>query len=244
MSYRQFKPHPALSAYIDAYWLVEGSGNALHTSNILPDGCVDLIFNLDDQCRNTEGTITMESEKTYLIGTMTTFKTSCIGPDNKLIGVRFKPAAFSSFFRFAPLHEITDLSIDFKPTDIPEINKLRERPVQYLNHYFLNRLIQPRHNLLDVAREIEQAKGQLPIHELAKRNYITTRQLERHFQRYVGTSPKEFANIIRFRNAHALIKRNKEKRSLLTIAFECGYYDHAHLTNDIKRYTGLTPSQL
>ena len=28
------------------------------------------------------------------------------------------------------------------------------------------------------------------------------------------------------------------------IAFEHGYYDHSHLTNEIKRYTGVTPTQL
>jgi hypothetical protein len=30
----------------------------------------------------------------------------------------------------------------------------------------------------------------------------------------------------------------------LNIAIEHGYYDHAHLTNDVKRYTGMPPSAL
>ncbi|WP_409994871.1 DUF6597 domain-containing transcriptional factor [Chitinophaga pinensis] len=48
MSYRQFKPHPDLANYIDAYWVVEGIRAQYIQSNILPDGCVDLILNLQD----------------------------------------------------------------------------------------------------------------------------------------------------------------------------------------------------
>ena len=36
----------------------------------------------------------------------------------------------------------------------------------------------------------------------------------------------------------------EEKRSLLDIAFECGFYDHSHLTNEIKKNTGFSPSEL
>ena len=40
------------------------------------------------------------------------------------------------------------------------------------------------------------------------------------------------------------IKERGADSSLLEIAFETGYYDHAHLANAIKKYTGLQPSQL
>ena len=41
-----------------------------------------------------------------------------------------------------------------------------------------------------------------------------------------------------------LIKNSDDKRSLLDIAFECGFYDHSHLVNEIKRNTGLAPTQI
>ncbi|WP_398358623.1 helix-turn-helix domain-containing protein [Sphingobacterium wenxiniae] len=66
--------------------------------------------------------------------------------------------------------------------------------------------------------------------------------MERNFKRFIGLSPKEYSNIIRFRNALNLIKKSNQNRSLLDIAFECGYYDHSHLANEIKRITGLPPS--
>jgi AraC-like DNA-binding protein len=67
--------------------------------------------------------------------------------------------------------------------------------------------------------------------------------LERNFKKNIGISPKEFVNILRFQFALEKIKDNQLGKSLQDIAFESGYYDHAHLSNEIKRYTGLSPSQ-
>jgi transcriptional regulator GlxA family with amidase domain len=68
--------------------------------------------------------------------------------------------------------------------------------------------------------------------------------LERNFKKLIGLSPKEYSSIIRFQHALSLIKDSKQDLSLLDIAFECGYYDHSHLSLEIKRNTGLLPSSL
>jgi AraC-like DNA-binding protein len=88
---------------------------------------------------------------------------------------------------------------------------------------------------------------------------MTERQLERRFNEQIGISPKEFINLTRFRQAFVKIQlggiplggappggapQNQHKRSLADIAWECGYYDHAHLTNDFKRYAGSAPTEL
>ncbi|WLD25209.1 AraC family transcriptional regulator [Flavobacterium dauae] len=49
---------------------------------------------------------------------------------------------------------------------------------------------------------------------------------------------------MRFQNALNIIKNSDKNRNFSDIAFECGYYDHSHLTNEIKQNTGLSPSQL
>ncbi|MCC2598218.1 helix-turn-helix domain-containing protein [Sphingobacterium sp. FBM7-1] len=74
--------------------------------------------------------------------------------------------------------------------------------------------------------------------------FTLARQLERNFKRFSGMSPKKYSNIIRFQNALSLIKKSDQKRSLLAIVFECGYYNHSHLANEIKRNTGLPSSLL
>ncbi|WP_349680554.1 AraC family transcriptional regulator [Flavobacterium sp. UBA7680] len=57
-------------------------------------------------------------------------------------------------------------------------------------------------------------------------------------------SPKEYSNIVRFQNTLNVIKNADQNRNLFDISFECGFYDHSHLTNNIKKYSGLTPSEL
>ncbi|HSC36475.1 MAG TPA: helix-turn-helix transcriptional regulator, partial [Chitinophagaceae bacterium] len=85
-------------------------------------------------------------------------------------------------------------------------------------------------------------RGQITVDALARKNHTTLRQLERSFHKHIGITPKEFINITRFQNAFLDITHNKKHKNLLDIAIEHGYYDHAHLTNDVRRYTGLPPS--
>jgi len=59
-----------------------------------------------------------------------------------------------------------------------------------------------------------------------------------------GTAPKEFLKIIRFQEALKRLQLNTSQESLLRIAYELGYYDHAHLTNEFKKYAGILPSEL
>ncbi len=136
MSYHQFSPHSNLVNYIDAFWIVEGVEQQTIKTNILPDGCVDLIFNLGDDYKTEEGVVTMQSGKLYLVGAMTTAKASILQPENRLVGVRFKPAAFSSFYKFASLSEVTDQVIAFEQSLAPDLHKLAQSPISYLNSFF------------------------------------------------------------------------------------------------------------
>lgn len=244
MSYQQYQPHPALAPYIDAFWITTGNGKKNETVKILPDGCVDLIINLGEDYQTDNGAITINHGKTYLVGTMSHYKLVNIHPETTLLGIRFKPAAFSAFYRFTSMHEITDLTVDFEEKFSHDLHKLIADPVQYLTKFLFNKLKQPKHNLLPVIADIEMYKGQISVTQLAKRHFITTRQLERVFKQHVGISPKEFTNFIRYQSVLPIIRNKPAERSLADIAIEHGYYDHAHLANEIKRYTGIAPSQL
>ena len=62
MLYKQFQSHPMLAYYIDAYWIVSGE-QGVRTEEILPDGCVDLIFNAGEACITDNGNFTMHHER-------------------------------------------------------------------------------------------------------------------------------------------------------------------------------------
>ncbi len=243
MSYRQHKPHPVLDAYIDAYWTASNNGSDLAPEKVLPDGCVDIILNLGDDFKTDESGFVMQHEKTYLVGTMTSYQEISLSPKANLLGIRFKPAAFAAFFSFNSLHEVTDLAIEFEKKLAPDLHQLALHSISYLDHFFIKRLAVPKHILFPVIADIKNNNGQMNVTTLAQRNCTTVRQLERSFKQHVGISPKAFINLVRYQSVLPYIQKNY-KRSLTDIALEYGYYDHAHLSKEVKRYTGIAPSQL
>src|SRR6185369_6971598 len=112
MLYKEFQPHPLLTPYIDAYWTVTGNEQLPKSYKILPDGCMDIIFNLGDDIPGDEESIGMKHEKAYLVGTMTKYMEPVMVEQTHLLGIRFKPAAFSVFYEYASLHEFTDTTIE------------------------------------------------------------------------------------------------------------------------------------
>lgn len=241
MSYREYIPHTALRSYIDAYWTVTtGPACRSFTSRILPDGAIDIICNLGAAVGNAGSDTVLESDKVYLVGTMTSFSDSLIQPEARLVGIRFKPAAFSVFYRM-PLHQTADACIEFE-RELLNLGLEQDDFVTRLNRHFMNRLNVTSPVLFPVIDSIIHHKGARRIEELASQHFITQRQLERYFNQSVGVSVKAFSNIIRFRSVLRSIQQNTQL-SLEDIALKHGYYDHAHLTRDIKKYTGTTPSR-
>src|SRR5690606_14164222 len=112
------------------------------------------------------------------------------------------------------------------------------------DHFFSEKIKTKSNQLQSIINDIHSTNGEIGSYELSRKHFTTVRQLERNFKKLIGLSPKEYANIIRFQNALSLIKNSNQNRSLLDIAFECRYYDHSHLSNEIKRNTGLLPSLL
>jgi AraC-like DNA-binding protein len=86
------------------------------------------------------------------------------------------------------------------------------------------------------------------VEALAREAHVSNRTLERIFKENVGIPPKEFLRIVRFQEVLKRLQqtggRMVSDESLLRIAFELGYYDHAHLTNEFKKYAGILPSEL
>ena len=244
LKYREIKPCASLAPYIHSFWELKGGDNDKQWERNFPDGCPGLVVNLGDACVTDNGAVTMGFAKTYVAGAMTSFKDSFIEAHTHLFGVCLKPGAFSNFYNYVPQNELTNKTIQLDKKLSFDIDQLIKNPVHYLNGFFNDRL-QRRNGLLQpVIDDIHQSKGQTSIREIAKRNFITVRQLERNFKMHIGITPKEYSNITRFQNALSKIKNSKQDKSLLDIAFECGYYDHSHLTNEIKRNTGLAPTQL
>jgi len=244
MEYKEIKPYIELEPYIHSYWELKGDEHDSHWERNFPDGCAGVVINLADNCLTDNGSVSMELGKTYVVGAMASFKDSFIDSGTHLLGVCLKPATFANFYTYVAQNELIDNTVEFEKSNSFNVDKIFEDPFNYLNQFFIDRTKSKKNQLQPVINDIHSSNGQLSVYELSKRNYTTVRQLERIFKTHIGISPKEYSNIIRFQKALSIIKNSSENRSFLDIAFECGFYDHSHLANEIKRKTGLSPSQL
>lgn len=69
----------------------------------------------------------------------------------------------------------------------------------------------------------------------------SVRTLQYRFREATGLPYKTVAQIERAQTALAMLERDIP---IADTVFQLGYYDHAHLTNSLRRFTGITPSKI
>lgn len=249
--FREYAPAPQLAQYIETYWFSSIDGtNATPVADcpmrILPDGCVDLLFNLSE-C----GSHGLKPFAPHIVGTMTAWQD--VGLDIAMMGIRFRPCAIAAFTR-VPVYEFTDrrteadlfesLFDDLGGDELQELASDRERVV-YLDRYLTRKL----NDAYDIDRRVAMAttrilhtRGMVPIDRLMQDVCLCQRQFERKFKSIVGITPKMFSSITRFAHTRNYLAQHPEQ-SLFQAAMACGYYDHSHLVRDFKRFSGALPRQ-
>ncbi len=91
--------------------------------------------------------------------------------------------------------------------------------------------------------QIQAARGCVEVNALARELGVSRKHLAALFHDGVGFTPKAYAGIVRFEQ---LIEHVKADRTLTwaAAAARFGYADQAHLAREVRRYSGLTPSEL
>jgi AraC-like DNA-binding protein len=89
--------------------------------------------------------------------------------------------------------------------------------------------------------QLRRTHGRVRIGALADELGWSRKRLAARFGEEVGLHPKAAARLIRFERAKELLEGDGTP-GLAALALECGYYDQAHLTNEVRRITGTTPA--
>ena len=95
----------------------------------------------------------------------------------------------------------------------------------------------------EALRRIAARGGRVRIGELAAELGVTDRRLQQLFREHIGLTPKAACRLARFREL--LVRRRREPtRAWVELALESGFYDQAHLANEVRALTGVTPGDL
>ena len=256
----QHIPARELSDYIAAYWVRKSEPAEEYSGRrVYADGCADLIFNAGDSTvyfnpkARAEEVIPLYPRQLYLGGTMTAYGVVFSKPGSALTGIRFRPGGFYAFYAMT-MEPVVDGVIEFHDDHLKGLMEKEEGLPDRLNTWFSRQSLARNkdHDFSVITRTVYRSGGQVSVDLLARQAHVSNRTLERRFKENIGISPKEFLQIVRFQEVLKRLQQAGEgngsltlsEESLFRIAVEFGYYDHAHLTNEFKKYSGILPSEL
>ena len=237
--YQEIKPSEGIEDVIDSFWTFS-KNKVIENFKILPDTCADLIFNLNQN-------------NGFLSGVMTKYQLVELAKESDLIGVRFKIENFgflsnislddtkNSRVEFSEMFPNKKLEILNHLTDIEGIKAKIDFLENFIETSFKQNFQRQDQLIVSVVQNIRELQGIVNVKDLAKSHHISLRQLERRFKNYIGLTVKEFSSIVRFDNAKKSIA-SFTKTSLSEIAFNTGFFDHSHMTNEFQRISGENPS--
>ncbi|THB73629.1 MAG: AraC family transcriptional regulator [Desulfobacteraceae bacterium] len=241
-TYREYEPSLNLKPFLHCYWAYDTpDSDRGHTGSnpIIPDGCVDIIFNLN---------LPTQSE-CFVVGPMTQ---PIFNTKNNLFGIRFKPGMAASFFQ-SPIREMTDqiLTLNhidrFKTQNIADHLANSTSPgsktalVESIFEQMLSGKPGLERRVQFAINAIESSNGNINVQELTHQIGWSRQHFTRQFLNITGLSPKFFSQVIKVNRVINIHKDQKCGCSLGDLAQIGGYYDQAHMTNAFKKITGLTP---
>jgi transcriptional regulator GlxA family with amidase domain len=91
-----------------------------------------------------------------------------------------------------------------------------------------------------IARMEDTIEAPLSCFELARQVGLSTRQLERLFEKYIGQSPTKYYVGLRLERARDLLRQTC--RPILEIALACGFSSASHFSRSFTKHFGQTPS--
>ncbi len=227
----------ALRRFVLGFWQGGRAAAAGETFRILPDGSLDLVWELG-----------ANAPRSLAFGTTTRPRAAALTEGAVYFGIRFQPGVAHRFLDASDLAYLTDgdapCTLQRDRDLASRLMELREFPARAA--FIANQLEQlaADANTPDLsetaARVIGVQGGRVRIGDLATRLGVTRRHLERQCRRDLGIGPKMLARITRFRRAASLLSQGRV-RSGADLAAAGGYVDQAHLIREFQEFAGTTP---
>jgi AraC-like DNA-binding protein len=243
-SYVERRPVTELAGAVRTVW-IQRTGATAYVQRHLPTGGVELHFPIGG--------------RPQLLGPLTGPRMEVIPPHTTLLGVRFQPGMAP------PVPEVLDDLVDERvrlaelwggtAERLGEAVAAAAAPETALDlvQAHLVRMFRCAGQVDPLVREaVRRLMPWQPVEVgiLAEHLAISTAQLRRRCLHLVGVGPKVLQRTLRFQGFLALAQAGatpsgrRGADGLAGLAVDVGYADHAHLSRECARLTGLTPRDL
>lgn len=247
--FKIIQPSAVLAPYIKHYWLLE-SDDTLNSQRVIPTGNIELLFHRGSPMKCNNQIISTTSLSGQSLSFADLIPTGVVN----MIAVVFHPFGAKAFFDM-PVYELSDLIVSGDDLNIASLKELENEIlntiddnscIQLIESFLISRLNPFKEynykRMVTAVSTINLCNNELSVSHLAETICLSKKQFQRIFNEYVGATPKEFMRIIRFHKALYTLQNNPTM-SFTALAYQCGYYDQAHMTNEFKLFSGYTPSQ-
>ena len=242
-------PTESLRPFIKTYLIIESQEELVN--RVLPDTSLAIAFRFKGQVNYIIENDANALPTSAISGLRKSVRFINYLTDTSTILILFKEAGATAFFK-EPLHELFEESVSLdnfiteqKVSNIEEQlaeAKSNQRRVAIIEEFLLSKLYS--HNtdklIINAIQKIHSTNGIVKIKELTDIFYISQDAFEKRFRKTVGTSPKQFASIIRMKS---IINLKKPSENLADMIFDGEYFDQSHFNKDFKRFTGQTPTE-
>jgi len=252
-------PHPLLSPFIAKMWVFESSGRlpVLDKKLIVPNANFKLAFTYRNglAARVGDRGFIQKENKISLTGLVDSPVNLDPLEDSQTgtIVVEFNPLGAYRFFRFSytqiknQIVELADLignRAEELQSQLAEAGALNLK-LQLLQNFLIKQLEKTSPDpIYDFCINlISDSKGLITVAELEKKTGYSARWLNRKFSEHLGTGPKNFSEIIRFKQFYQEFSTGIKIKNLENHFYHY-YYDQSHFLRAFKRFTGFTPTDL
>ncbi len=238
--YRERMPASSLRPWVECYWWTRGRPVAGTTHRVLPDGCMDVIFDLSGgSAPSVVGTMTRPLEVRH-DGAVDT------------LGIRFRPGGLPRFMPLLarellddalPLDAILGPGHGLRGLDDPLAATSPSRRTALLDSTLVDCLD---HGLAGdglAARAALLLESAPDVAHVIRSLGVSRRTLERRFDQAVGVPPAVLRRIVRFRAA-ADLTLTRPDLPLAAVAARTGFADQPHMTREVVAWAGRPPGSL
>lgn len=245
----KFTPSDSLKSYIKEYMILECTNSIILET--LPSTSFSLNYILKGSILLTqEDGSQIDLPKTVSFGITRRFFHFTFSDFVTLFVVIFNPGFASTitekplnefFEKFIPMNEFFDYKTNRSILQQLQKQQSHKNMIAIIETFLIDKIIlRDRDTIIyDSISKIKKEKGLVSIKDIISELPISRDTFEKRFRQQVGTTPKRYASIIRFRN---LFEQSFENESLTNIALNAGYYDQSHFIKDFKASTGKLPS--